>query len=229
MFSQPSPAMRYAGARCLAEYYGYKIERASENLARVANKYCSCFGCQDDQCGLLESLNGIVAGGFVRDYFANKKPADMDIFFPTKFAGAAFNAAVKELQAHGWWLEKDRSSEIVKTFSMHDKTIQLVLSLWSADLSVSIIKNFDFTICSILYDPSAAAVVYHPEFFDHLSANRLICLELGRPTSSLKRMVRFIERGYHIDDENLGKLITAVRNEQDDNVSSTLAKWYSHE
>lgn len=162
-------------------------------------------------CPEIESIElPIVAGGFIRAYYAGERPSDLDLYFRNE---KDLNTVLAELQAKSWAVrfESDRAITLLKD----NKMVQLIKFVY-AEPAV-IIENFDFTICCAALTMNKDGngdligdVFLHDDYFEHLAGKLLIFQGSQFPLSSLKRSIKFIRRGYSICDENIIALSEAI-------------------
>lgn len=158
-------------------------------------------------CPEIENMKGCcIAGGFIRAYYAGERPSDMDVYFERE---SRFNTGRKLLKKNGW-VEAAVTDRAVTMLSSQGKAVQLIGFIYGD--RDTIIKEFDFTVCMVgmtLQKTDAGAkglVTMHKNFFEHLAGRILVYTGSKMPLASMKRMVKYIKRGYHICDENLIKI-----------------------
>ncbi len=150
----------------------------------------------------MELDNPIIAGGFIRAFYAGENPKDMDLYFHTKEAA---DKTTKILQKYGWIIIAETDKAI--TFKKDDKIVQVINYITGQP--EEIIKVFDFTVCMACVVLSSdgknisGTEYYHNDFFEHLAGRVLNYQGSPMPLSSLKRVIKYIKRGYHICDEHL--------------------------
>lgn len=184
-----------------AEAYENSFSRrfAPEALIRLALTWCPD----------LEKLEGaIVAGGFIRAYYAGEEPADLDVYFIDK---ESYEKAIETLEKLHYW--NAFQTDVAVTFFKNKKMIQLI-GFYFGDPK-EIIREFDYTVCSAAlscnFETNTHEVFLHKDFFEHLSG-RVLHYTGGSPLplSSLKRAFKYIKKGYHICDENIIKIAEAI-------------------
>jgi hypothetical protein len=169
-------------------------------------------------CPELKDLEGVViAGGFVRAFFAGEKPADLDLYFETE---DNYTDALDALEEAGW-REVFKTDKAVSYKQGHHKT--QAIAYYFGDPQ-TVIQGFDFTVCAaaltltVTYpdgedqEPKIEGkLLLHEDFFEHLSG-RVLWYTGGSPLplSSLKRAFKYCKRGYHICDENIIALAEAI-------------------
>lgn len=167
----------------------------------------------------VESI--IIAGGFIRAYYAGENPSDLDLYFRNN---TDLLKTESELERNGWVnsFETDRA----KTMKKDGKLIQLISYIYGEPDEV--INLFDFTVCCAAMtlkkeevddedlgedEPRTkliGEVILHDDFFEHLSGRILWFIGTPLPLSSLKRAFKYKDKGYHICDENILKIAEAI-------------------
>ncbi|MFA5531634.1 MAG: hypothetical protein WDA11_13320 [Thiohalomonadaceae bacterium] len=167
-------------------------------------------------CPEIVKTKGIIAGGFIRAYYAGEKPSDMDLYFEEE---AALKSTQEMLLKNGW--DKAAETDRAITLTKNGRAVQLIGFLYG--LLYDILEEFDFTICVAalkLHPPEDSGVEeeekesegvsgnvwFHDDFFEHLAGRILVYTGSPMPLSSLNRAFKFVKRGYHICDENIIKL-----------------------
>lgn len=167
-------------------------------------------------CPQFASLTGaILAGGFLRAFYAGETPKDMDLYFESQ---EAFDLARTILTPENGWTLKADTEFALSYNDSRGKAIQLIRFCYGNP--EEIIKIFDFTVCCACFKGElvqddedfvyGGKVYFHDDFFEHLAARILIFTGSRMPLSSLKRAFKFIARGYHICDENIIALTEGI-------------------
>ncbi len=160
-------------------------------------------------CPEVENRGAIIAGGFIRAYFAGEHPSDMDLYFQEQPHFDAFTALMKQ---RGW--AEEASTERAITLLKDGKAVQLIRYVFGRPSDI--IQQFDFTVCAasmIVFNPTNAPkgnLVLHDDFFEHLAGRVLIFQGSSLPLASLKRVIKYVKRGYSICDENLIAMVEAI-------------------
>lgn len=68
-----------------------------------------------------------------------------------------------------------------------------------------VLDNFDFTIAKCAITPELKGYC-HPDFYEHDGLNKLAITNIHCPISSLKRAMKYCNRGYSISSQELLKL-----------------------
>lgn len=154
---------------------------------------------------ILHRNDAIVAGGYIRDWFAGSKPKDMDIFCerPATLQCHLLDAGAKLLC----------TTANAATYNYNGRILQ-VITRWSFKDAKDCIDHFDFTVCSaaIRFSEFGTSFYHHPDFFVDLAGRRLRLVTPGtdEPAASLTRMIKFIQRGYVIAAPDLAALLQRI-------------------
>lgn len=206
------------------------IKEAPEKLINSCLKYFP---------EIAEIEGAIVAGGFIRSYYAGEEISDMDIYFKTE---KDFNNAGKSMDKYGWQLigKTDRAL----TYTDGKNLVQLIGYVFGEP--AEIVNAFDYTVCSAALifkkekqaglgidanDPfdlevfaeiiekaeyvTTGELCLHDDFFEHLAGRILVFTGSPLPLASLRRVRKYMKRGYHICDENLIALARAISEQID--------------
>lgn len=171
-----------------------KTEKSPKSLENSVNAYCSLV---DEKC--------IIAGGFVRAYYAGENPSDMDIYFRNRDDCSLFE---KKMSSSDDWEETFRTDRAI-SFTSNRKRVQLISVIFGDPHEI--LSAFDYTVCSVAF--CNGSVLMHDDFFKDLAARVLVFTGSSFPTSSLKRSYKYLKRGYSICDENIIALAEAVTDE----------------
>lgn len=157
-----------------------------------------------------------VAGGFIRACVANEKPADVDLFCPTK--------DMAELYARrmgGRMVTTDNAHTVLGVASL---PIQFIHK-WTFDKPADVIPSFDFTIAKaiIWWGGEKWQSICDARFYQDLASKRLTyCspVRVEEVGGSLLRVLKFYQRGYRIPLDSLGaviaRLISGLDNKKSD-------------
>jgi len=139
----------------------------------------------------------IIAGGFLRAFYAGEKPSDMDVYFRAHEALQGYEGL---LEKDGW--ERTFGTERADSWVKGNHKIQTIKMIYGTP--EEILEEFDFTVCQCAL--SGDRVYLAETFFEDLAARVLVFTGSRLPLSSLKRAFKYHRRGYHICDENIVKL-----------------------
>jgi len=170
-------------------------------------------------CPQLKDMEGtIIAGGFIRAFYAGEQPADLDLYFRSE---DDYTDALDILDSNDEWKEVFHTDRAV-SYKRNNKKLQAISFYYGNPEDV--IKGFDFTVCAAALtlefpEPTdednsvepIGKVLIHKDFFEHL-AGRILIYTGGSPLplSSLKRAFKYIKRGYNICDENIIAIASAI-------------------
>lgn len=139
-----------------------------------------------------------VAGGALRDYFIDghcDNSKDIDVFFQYSGEYREARARLRELKAKEIFI-----NDYVSNFSFNGHTIQLIGAHQFKGPQETIDK-FDFTVCGAAVDKDRT--YFLPTFFDDLKEKNLSFHKLPYPISTLKRLPRYIRKGFAISNRDL--------------------------
>jgi hypothetical protein len=163
-------------------------------------------------------INSWVAGGALRSFFAaGEKAADIDLFFPTN---EDREKAVK------WFKDKGATetfkSDTVTKFRYKKLNFDVVRMLFPTPTDC--IDHFDFTVACCAVD--SGTIYYHDTFFIDLAGKRIVVHALPFPVSSLRRLHKYVQRGYKTCNGGLLSLAKAVNKLEDDAVDFNVSAMY---
>lgn len=168
-------------------------------IFKSLNDYPALKNALEWWCPIYNSINCICAGGFLRSFFSGELMNDMDLFFEDidKYTYAS----------HIFDLSDEYSlvseTENAKTYlSRRKKSVQLIKYRFGN--MQDILSMFDFTVCSCAV--KGDDICMDDFFFEHLASKLLVFKDTKMPLSTLKRVVKYVKRGYSICDENLIKI-----------------------
>lgn len=160
----------------------------------------------------LGCSNMYLAGGLFRSFFYGEKASDIDIFFRNEEDLDEFKRYVcRNSFDRNDHRDYDNEYEVVfetdRAISIQNPRtkfqIQLIKAVFPPTI-LDLLRNFDFTIAMAGIDTSMPDSIYHvKDYFYDLTVKRLIYTGSEYPLASLKRVTKFIRRGFSICDENL--------------------------
>ncbi len=172
----------------------------------------------------LTGGEGFIAGGFARFCVSNNEspinPGDIDVFCVSQDVFDRIRAAFR---AHPDCVRKSETSIETKfEFRMSTgwhrnayaiqliRPVQIFNMVSDGDVN-RVLDNFDFTVskCAIL--PSGKAVA-HADFYEHDKANELVITNIHCPISSMKRVIKYCNKGFRIENRELLKLFDDYEN-----------------
>ena len=149
-------------------------------------------------------VNCWVAGGALRDYFIEGNcdtSKDIDVFFQNE----------DDFKKASLYLNKitgsDFSNGDVTNFTINQRKIQLI-GLHNFKNPKETIDSFDFTICCAAVDKQT--VYFSEKFLDDIKKKELIIQKLPYPIGTLKRLQRYVKKGFTMSESNLCKLALAI-------------------
>ena len=168
----------------------------------------------------LETVNCCVAGGAVRDYFSIGYPtSDIDIFFPSE---TDYLVADTKFTAKNYPVLSDTDS--AKMFKVDKQKIHLIKKHYY-QTPEEIIADFDFTVCCAVV--TREKVVHHESFFIDLARKHLQINNPKYPLNVLKRMQKFIQRGYWMCNGSMLILAKALATVNFDDKNENQLAFYS--
>jgi Poly A polymerase head domain len=140
-----------------------------------------------------------VAGGAVRDAFLGEQPKDLDLYLD---AAGTWEEALDALKRAGCVQQKDRPF-LVELASPGGRKIDLIKRL--ADGMLGSIRSFDFVACcaAVSWDSFA----FHRDFFAAAEARSLALSACPNATTTVRRALRFIARGWTMRREDAVALV----------------------
>lgn len=185
----------------------------------------------------LEGHNGYIAGGCFKNIFKKEKAKDIDVFFENE---KDFEAAVKLFNENEDYTEIYDNENAIGYFDERRKvSIDLVKSEFLPPDEM--ISGFDFTITKFaLYKQEVEVeiedeneieedfedildegrtqkkqellVMYHQDFFQHLTLNRLVIDgdSIQFPLNTFDRMLRYAKYGYAPCTGSKAKIVRAI-------------------
>lgn len=145
----------------------------------------------------------VLGGGFIRDVILGEKPLDLDFFAESEEKAESYAA---ELGSNDFFSTKNAI-----TIRFDEYKIQFITG-WTYAGPGDVISKFDFTICQAAFWSNGYSYqsLCSENFYPDLFARRLRYtspLREEEPAGSLIRVIKFVKRGFHIPDEDLGKVV----------------------
>lgn len=153
----------------------------------------------------------IMAGGAFSSILSDRPIKDIDIFtnMPDKLIDYLDNIGLKVNKEDDY--TKDYIFPVNERGTINDYIIQIIKK-YIVHSPEECTKNFDFTIVKGFYD--GKDLYFDGNFFKH---NERKILSFGdgdqpifNPTSTLKRVIKYVERGYKIELYDLNRLARAI-------------------
>jgi hypothetical protein len=153
---------------------------------------------------LLETRPLFLAGGFVRDVIAGRKPSDIDLFGP--------RAELEEAFDHVTWgtAGEVKLAKNTQTWMVKELPVQFVIG-FPAYQPETLLDRFNFTVNKAviwferhLWGSGEWRSQCSPDFYADLAARKLVpCKGLTNPAISLIKMAKHLGDGWTIDTKDL--------------------------
>lgn len=114
-------------------------------------------------------------------------PEDTDIEEPASGYGVASPGSLDEV--------RDKSCRFVDLERAHKPKIQLIKTMWYPSLA-HVLHSFDFTAAQVGMDNTG--VVLNPLAVLDISRKRLVLNRMTFPSSTLRRMIKYTQKGYYV-------------------------------
>jgi len=148
------------------------------------------------------NLSGcFIAGGCIRDSVDGKDFDDIDVF------GNTLNLA-SFIQNNLSGIDPSYNTDELKTYYKDGVKIQ-VIDKESTQTIDSCLDSFDYTICQFAYD--GENIFCNPESLLHLKEKRLVMHKISFPYDTLRRLQKYINKGYSICNGGLKEIGDAIR------------------
>lgn len=155
-----------------------------------------------------------IAWWALRDYFNGIKiDTDYDMFFPSQ---EDFNEVMVWMEDN-WW-KVIWESENGKKIRYKKRTYDLVKKYFPTPQAT--IDNFDFTVCMMAVN--RMNFYHHPTSFIDLAKKQLMVANLTYPASTMKRVLKYYQKWYKICNEELAKIVIAIRNTP---IEESISNW----
>lgn len=145
-----------------------------------------------------------IAGGFVRDLLSKQdSTTDVDVYFHSQ---NKLNATIKQLKSH-----KDliRYHEGKNSDRCWINGIEFNIIKYRTYKSLEeVLDSFDYTICQFGWNGSN--IYYTKEALRDLAGNRLILHKCTFATSSVRRMIKYAEKGFTICPKTISGILKEV-------------------
>ncbi len=144
-----------------------------------------------------------LGGGAVRDSILLEKYSDIDIFGSSKEGLDTFiDANLKECK-------EIFTSDRMRTFTKGNDKVQVIYIL--SETIEKCLDSFDFTLCQFAYDGNS--VYCNPQSLVDIFRKRIVIHKLSNEfvIDSLRRMQKYIKKGYTICNGGLATFIETIR------------------
>jgi hypothetical protein len=161
---------------------------------------------------------GFIAGGFARYCLSNLTnpsiPGDIDLFCHDE---KTYERILERFSNHPKCVKKSNTTietkfeyRINSGYHQNGYSIQLIkpiqiLNMVSEGGYTEILSNFDFTVSKAAILPTLEAFVWH-SFHDDDACKALIVDHIHCPISSMKRVIKYTQKGFSIESVELLKL-----------------------
>lgn len=150
-------------------------------------------------------INCWVGGGSVKSYLASEPIYDIDVFFATKDDyNKVYSYLINDKQ-YFVIFESDNATKI----QFGRKKVDLICQSFYPS-ATDCIQQYDFTIVMAAID--SGGLVYHKDFFIDLAKKSLVINTISNPLSTLKRLQKYIKRGYTASNQTLADIFTMIEN-----------------
>jgi hypothetical protein len=146
-------------------------------------------------------FNFWIAGGSIKDYFFKTKIKDFDLFFPNQFEMEKMLNHFKDRNEVKF--EVDKVANIV----IKGRVYQIVKKNFFQD-PIDTISNFDFTVCCGAVDREN--FYCDDNYFIDLASKKLMVNNLTFPVDSIRRMQKYIKKGFSICNNQISEIAIAV-------------------
>lgn len=154
-------------------------------------------------------LSYFIGGGILRDIISKKKFKDLDIFFKSK---ESYLLLKNKMVALGYEILKENNFFTTFSYSIDDfnfKEIQLINKAYYIDTK-SLAMSFDYNNCCIAIDNNFEDLYIGDNALLDIETKKLTINNITSPIGTFRRMIRFLKRGYGIDDSQVIKIALAL-------------------
>ena len=153
-----------------------------------------------------------IAGGALTSIFTDDKVNDWDLF--------SFNPPhlISGLLKSGAKIVFDNSHVTNFKHDSIDQIIQVIKTPFETPLITC--QTIDLTICAIAYD--GLKLYVHEDFIDDIEQNKIGLNCVLHPFSTLKRVIKYSQRGYDLHRDVLVTLVDMIRHSRVDVMDETL-------
>jgi hypothetical protein len=157
----------------------------------------------------IRDTGGMLCGGALTSLFSSTDIHDFDLYFKSRGLIKSFERDLRDAEV--WTIQ--HSSTNATTW--HNKKGIKVQIIQRPDLILEhacrVLDTFDFSVCSAGLDLESGVLWYHPHFFEDLKNKNLrYNLKAPAPINALKRVVKYVSRGFAISEEELNKIESRV-------------------
>lgn len=149
------------------------------------------------------NIKFMIGGGCIRDYFTSKKVTDIDIFTTNQYSVRKILRFFADSKA-----EVILNNHKVTKVILNDITYDIIKL--NFDNAVSLIENFDFTVTQFVIDDTHS-FYYTREAFVDLAKKQLMLANLPYPESTMLRVIKYMNKGFKICNEEMNKIIFKLK------------------
>ena len=153
---------------------------------------------------IFKNIDIMIAGGSLISLLNDTSVNDYDIFFKSE---NDYNKAKKLLINNRNYIHTFIGPNGNK-YTNDKYTFDLVHSIFFKN-KTDLINHFDFTINQIAIDKNG--IVYSNRFEDDFKNKKLVLNNIPIPGSTLKRLVKYLNKDYKINNTELEKLYKAIK------------------
>ncbi len=159
-------------------------------------------------------INCWVGGGSVKSYLASEPIYDIDVFFATKEDyDNAYSHLINDKQ-YFVIFESDNATKI----QFGRKKVDLICQSFYPTAS-DCIQHYDFTI--VMAAVNSTGLIYHRDFFIDLAKKSLVINSISNPLSTLKRLQKYIKRGYTASNQTMMDITKSIEENIDNDKIGT--------
>jgi len=143
-----------------------------------------------------------LAGGCIRDYFMGVKPIDYDVYFPNE---NEFNKAKSYLNSVNAKIDWESDNGI----KFYYNGIVLDLVKIFSNNPEDTISRFDYTVCMLAVDHNT--LYFGENTLKDLEDRKLVINTITNPKSSLKRALKYYNKGFTMSALEASKLYDVIK------------------
>ena len=149
-----------------------------------------------------------VAGGAITSFMSGQKIKDIDLFFNSRNEAAKAVIQLRKQFKFKLLFATDKAIKGIAEIQGRKVKIDIVKTLFPNPIAC--INEFDFTVCC--FAVSKTKFFYHPNAPFDILRKKLVINNLPFPVSTVRRMNKYIKRGYSACNGTIMEILTEVRN-----------------
>lgn len=156
----------------------------------------------------LKERRAFIAGGSIMSVFSNNQIEynDVDIYFRDMVSSAKFYAGTI------FRSKPTCKTKNAESYLSNNTTYQIIKKTNMIGHPGEVVAKFDFTVCQAAFDFQEECFYVGERFFRDLSGRRLMYNDKSiNPLSTLKRVPKYINKGFNIPSGELLKIAFAIR------------------